>query len=209
MNLLKKYKYLTVFLVSSGLTSLYLAFGFFRSLWPYQIWFKDIAAIYASTLFPFLIFVVAINVYSLAALIWAKVKKMTMHPIVAIGPVISFTILVGFVLAPYMPSFLPSGSHLQTFDSELWIADDSTVAREGITNRQKMLGDVVENILPGKSRNGIIRLLGLSSDDSHQSALLFYLGPARGDFFGVEMEWLKVHLDSSGNFEKHEVFRND
>jgi hypothetical protein len=209
MNLLKKYKYLTVFLVSSGLTSLYLAFGFFRSLWPYQIWFKDIAAIYASTLFPFLIFVVAINVYSLAALIWAKVKKMTMHPIVAIGPAISFTILVGFVLAPYMPSFLPSGSHLQTFDSELWIADDSTVAREGITNRQKMLGDVVENILPGKSRNGIIRLLGLSSDDSHQSTLLFYLGPARGDFFGVEMEWLKVHLDSSGNFEKHEVFRND
>ena len=209
MNLLKKYKYLTVFLVSSGLTSLYLAFGFFRSLWPYQIWFKDIAAIYASTLFPFLIFVVAINVYSLAALIWAKVKKMTMHPIVAIGPAISFTILVGFVLAPYMPSFLPSGSHLQTFDSELWIADDSTVAREGITNRQKMLGDVVDNILPGKSRNGIIRLLGLSSDDSHQSTLLFYLGPARGDFFGVEMEWLKVHLDSSGNFEKHEVFRND
>ena len=209
MNLLKKYKYLTVFLVSSGLTSLYLAFGFFRSLWPYQIWFKDIAAIYASTLFPFLIFVVAINVYSLAALIWAKVKKMTMHPIVAIGPAISFTILVGFVLAPYMPSFLPSGSHLQTFDSELWIADDSTVAREGITNRQKMLGDVVDNILPGKSRNGIIRLLGLSSDDSHQSTLLFYLGPAHGDFFGVEMEWLKVHLDSSGNFEKHEVFRND
>jgi hypothetical protein len=72
-----------------------------------------------------------------------------------------------------------------------------------------MLGDVVENILPGKSRNEIIRLLGLSSDDSNQSTLLFYLGPARGDFFGVEVEWLEVYLDLSGNFEKYEVFRED
>jgi hypothetical protein len=75
---------------------------------------------------------------------------------------------------------------------------------DGITNRQKMLGDVVENILPGKSRKEIIRLLGLSSDDSDQPTLLFYLGPARGDSSGVEVEHLRVYLDHSGKFEKCE-----
>ena len=209
MNLLKKNKYFRISLVTFGVTTLYLAFGFFRSLWPYQDWFKIVSETYAMSLLPFLIYVVAINVYSLAALIWAKIKKTTMHSIVAMGPAISFTILVGFVVAPYMPRFLPSGSHLQSFDSELWIADDSTVMRAGINDRQKMLGDVVENILPGKSRNEIIRLLGLSSDDSNQPTLLFYLGPARGDSFGVEVEWLKVHLDPSGHFEKYEVSRED
>jgi len=209
MNLLLNNKYFRVSLVTFGATTLYLAFGFFRSLWPYQDWFKVISATYAMSLLPFLIYVVATNVYSLAALIWAKIKKTTMHPIVSMGPAISFTILVGFVLAPCMPRFLPSGSHLQSFDSELWIADNSTVMREGINDRQKMLGDVVENILPGKSRNEIIRLLGLSSDDSHQPTLLFYLGPARGDSSGIAVEWLKVYLGPSGNFEKYEVFRED
>ena len=107
-----------------------------------------------------------------------------MRPIVVVGPAISFTILVGYAVASYI-QVLPNGSHLQAFDSEIWIANDySILDREEITNRQKMLGDVVENILPGKSRNEIIKLLGLSSDDSLQPTLLFYLGPARGAFFG-------------------------
>lgn len=131
-----------------------------------------------------------------------------MPPNIAIGPAISLTLIFIWSMKPYIPSFLPSGSHLQPFNSELWIADDSTIAREGITNRQKMLGDVVKNILPGKSRNEIIRLLGLSSDDSLQPTLRFYLGPARGAFFG-EVEWLKVYLDHSGYFKNYEVFRED
>ena len=82
-------------------------------------------------------------------------------------------------------------------------------SKGGITERQKMLGDVVENILPGKTRNEIIVLLGLSSDDSYQPTLLYFLGPARADFFGVEVEWLIIHLDSSGHYEKYVVFRED
>ena len=132
-----------------------------------------------------------------------------MHPIIIIGPVISLTILVLFAMKPYVPKLLPSGSHLQTFDSELWIADDSTVVREGITDRQKMLGDVVENILPEKSRNEIIRLLGLSSDDSNQPTLRFYLGPARGDFSGMHIEFLKIHFDPSSYYEKYSVILDD
>ena len=209
MNLPLNNKYFRVSLITFGVTALYLAFGFFRSLWPYQIWFKPVSITYALSLFLFIVLIIISSLYSLIAWVLAKKRNKDLHPAVAIGPAISLTILIGFLSAPYMPKFLPSGSHLQPFNSDLWIADDSTVMRKGINDRQKMLGDVVENILPGKSRNEIIRLLGLSSDDSNQPTLLFYLGPARGDFFGVEVEWLEVYLDLSGNFEKYEVFRED
>ena len=208
MNPLKKNKYLQVFLISSGLTSLYLAFGFFIPLWHYQVWSKVMSIIFTVTLPFFAIYVVVINVYSLTSLIFSKIKKKAMPLVVVVGPAISFTILVGYAVAPYI-QVLPNGSHLQPFDSELWISNDySILDREGITHRQKMLGDVVENILPGKSRNEIIRLLGLSSDDSLQPTLRFYLGPARGAFFG-QVEWLKVYLDSSGHFAKYEIFWDD
>ncbi len=209
MNRLLKNKYFQVFLVTSFITALYLSFGFFRSLWPYQNWFKAVSATYALSLLLFFVLVVASNVYSLIALILAKVKKKEVNPLVTMGPTISFTILVGFALAPSMPKFLPSGSHIQVFDSDSWIGEDSMESKGGITTRQKMLGDVVENILPGRTRNEIIRLLGLSSDDSNQPALLYFLGPARGDFFGVEVEWLNIYFDPSGHYEKYVIFRED
>lgn len=132
-----------------------------------------------------------------------------MHPIIAIGPAVSLTIIIIWNIKPYMPSFLPSGSHLQSFNTELWVADDSIVVNEGITTRQKMLGDVVENILPGKSRNEIIRQLGLSSDDSNQPTLNYYLGPLRGDFSEMHIEFLKVHFDPSGHYEKYSIISDD
>ena len=209
MNLPLNNKFFRVSLITFGATTLYLAFGFFRSLWPYQNWFKPVSTVYQISLIVFTVLVVICNVYSLIAWALSKRRSKKLNAVVVVGPVISLTILVGFLCAPFIPKFLPSGSHLQPFNSELWIADDSTIMRGGINDRQKMLGDVVGNVLPGKSRNEIIKLLGLSSDDSNQPTLLYYLGPARGDSFGVEVEWLEVYLDLSGNFEKYEVFRKD
>lgn len=209
MSRLIKNKYFQVSLVTFIITTLYLSFGFFRSLWPYQHWFKAVSTTYALSLLLFLVLIAASNLYSVVAVIISKINKKKINPLVAMGPVISFTILMGFAFAPYMPKFLPSGSHLQSFDSELWISENSTEMKEGINERQKMLGDVVENILPGKTRNEIIRELGLSSDDSNQPALLYYLGPARADFFGVEVEWLNIYFDPSGHYEKYTVSRED
>lgn len=208
MNLPPNSKYFKVSLITFGVTSLYLAFGFFRSLWPYQNWFKPVSTTYALSLFLFIAVIIISSLYSLINWFLSKRRNKDLNPAIAIGPVISFTILIGLLCAPYMPKFLPSGSHLKPFNSELWIADDSTIMREGINDRQKMLGDVVENILPGKSRNEIIRHLGLSSDDSLQPTLRFYLGPARGHFWVLE-EWLEVYLDSSGHFAKYEIFWDD
>lgn len=205
MNLLSNNKYLRVSLITFGLTTLYLAFGFYKSLWPYQAWFKPISTAYPYSLILFSAFIIVSTLYSLISWVMTKRGQKDLNPAFIIGPTVSITILIGFLSAPYLPSFLPSGSYLQPFNSELWIADDSTIMREGITDRQKMLGDVVEHVLPGKSRNEVIRLLGLSSDDSHQPTLLFYLGPARGDSSGIEVERLKVYLEPSGNFEKYEL----
>ena len=205
MNLLLNSKNFRVSLITFGATTLYLAFGFFKTLWPYQNWFQPVSMAYTLSLyllFPALIII--FGSYSLIAWIISKKKNKNLKPAVVIGPTISLTILLLYLCSPFMPQFLPNGSHLQLFNSELWIADDSIIVNDGITNRQKMLGDVVENVLPGKSRNEIIRLLGLSSDDSNQPTLLFYLGPARGDSSGIEVEQLRVYLDHSGNFEKYD-----
>lgn len=207
MNLLPKNKYFRISLITFGVTSLYLAFGFYKTLWPYQSWFQPVSMAYALSLF--LIFpalVIIFGLYSLVAWTMAKWKDKGLSSAVVIGPTISVTILILYVCSPYLPEFLPNGSHSQSFDSDSWIADDSILVRDGITNRQKMLGDAVGNILPGKSRNEIIRLLGLSSDDSNQPTLVFYLGPARRDFMGVQAEWLKVYLDPSGHFAKYEFY---
>ena len=163
-------------------------------------------------LFPILIII--FNLYSLIAWILAKWRNKDLSYAVVIGPTISVTILILYVCSPYMPKFLPNGSHSQPFDTDSWIAEDSILVRDGITNRQKMLGDVIDNALPGRSRNEIIRLLGLPSDDSNHSALndsnqptlVFYLGPARRDFMGVQAEYLRVYLDPSGHFTKYEVY---
>ena len=209
MNLPPKNNFAKVALITFGATFFYWAFGaYLIHLLPYQHGFQPASEVYARSVLFFVGLVALSHLYTMIAFIRAKWNKKEMHPIIAIGPAISLTLMIIWNIKPYIPTFLPSGSYLRPFNSELWIADDSTIAREGITVRQKMLGDVVDNILPGKSRNEILRLLGLSSDDSLQPTLRFYLGPARGVFFR-EVEWLKVYLDHSGHFTNYEVFRED
>ena len=215
MSLLLKNKFVKVSLTTFGITALYLAFGFYESLWPYQSWFKPVSMAYVLSLYLLLpALVIIFGLYSLIAWAISKKKNKDLKSAVVIGPTISVTILFLYVCSSYMPQFLPNGSYSQPFDSELWIADDAIVVKEGITNRQKMLGDVVGNVLPGKSRNEIIRNLGLFSNDSNhplvddlnQPTLVFYLGPARRDFKGVSAEWLRIYLDPSGHFEKYEHY---
>ena len=203
MNLLQKNKFVRVALITFAVTFIYWAAGFYLlHLLPYPYWFKTASAAYALSLYIFFGFVALANLYSVVAFTRAKWNRKEIQPLIIIGPAISLTILVLFALKPYIPKILPSGSHIQQFDSDSWIADDSVIANDGITPRQKMVGDVVNHVLPGKTRNEIIRLLGLSSDDSNQAILNYYLGPVRGDFPGMHIEFLKVHFDLSDHYEK-------
>lgn len=216
MNLQPNNNYLKVSLLTFGITSLYLAFGFYETLWPYQSWFRPVSVVYAISLYWVFPALVAIfSLYSLIAWIRAKRSNKELKYAVVIGPAISATILILYISSPYMPKFLPNGSHSQSFVSDLWIADDSTLVRDGITNRQKMLGDVIKRVLPGKTKNEIIRHLGLTSedknhpslDDQNQPALVFYLGPARRDSMGSQAEYLKVYLDPSGHYIKYKHYQ--
>lgn len=206
MNRLPKNKFVKVALITLGAALVYWIFGIYIiHLLPFQYWFKAVSEVYAASIWFFFGFVALSNLYSVIAFIRAKWKRKAISSSIIIGPILSLTILIMWSTEPYIPKILPSGSHLQSFDSDLWLADDSTVLKEGITDRQKMLGDVVEHVLPGKSRNEIIRLLGLSSDDSNQATLNYYLGSARGDFSGIHIESLKIHFDASGYFKKYSV----
>ena len=76
-----------------------------------------------------------------------------------------------------------------------------------LTPRQRMLDDVVENILPGSTQSEIEILLGESMNTGYFSGnerdLIYVLGAERG--FGVDSEWLLIWFDETGNFERYEI----
>lgn len=79
---------------------------------------------------------------------------------------------------------LPSGSHLQRFDSAQGKHETASESTGGdISVRQKMLGDVVKNVLPGRNRRELETALGPSLDTPHFASsgrdLIYFLGRER------------------------------
>lgn len=106
---------------------------------------------------------------------------------------------------------LPSGSHLQRFDSAQWKDEAASESSGGdISVRQKMLGDVVGNVLPGRDRRELEEMLGPSLDTPYFANtgrdLIYLLGRERDSMFGVDSEWLLIWLDASGRFERYQVW---
>ncbi len=96
----------------------------------------------------------------------------------------------------------------QEFSSEIWRTPDS--ARHvsyDLTPRQRMLDDLVENVLPGSTKSEIETLLGASTNTGYFSKserdLIYVLGMERG--LGVDSEWLLIWFDDLGNFERYEI----
>jgi hypothetical protein len=115
------------------------------------------------------------------------------------------------VLARFIPAGLPVGSRLARFDPIAWRQATSTEFVAGdITIRQKMLGDVVDNFLPGRSRADIESILGPSLDTPYFRGtgrdLIYVLGPERQSYFAIDSEWLLIWLDSAGRFEKYAIY---
>jgi hypothetical protein len=105
---------------------------------------------------------------------------------------------------------LPFGSRLQEFDPAIWKAPGSGEFISGdITPRQKMLGDVVANVLPGRGREELTALLGPSLDTTYFAStgrdMIYVLGPERTSLFAIDSEWLLIWLDESGRFERYEI----
>lgn len=114
------------------------------------------------------------------------------------------------LLLRLLPTALPPGSYASEFDPLAWKAGNATESSSGgVAPRQRMLGDVVDNVLPGKSRSELEALLGPSEDSSYFSStgrdLIYPLGPERGSYMGIDSEWLLVWLDSEGRYQRYRI----
>jgi hypothetical protein len=126
---------------------------------------------------------------------------------------ISATQVSAFGLCTFVLSIvLAYGTHHlynhQKFVAEVWKNPESArYVPYDLTLRQRMLDDVLENILPGSTQSEIIALLGEPTDTGYffQSGrdLIYVLGAERG--LGVDSEWLLIWFDNSGNFERYEI----
>ena len=120
-------------------------------------------------------------------------------------------VLLFFIFIAYLnTSNLPKGSDLKKFDSIIWQNESSIQPDKNfISEREKMLEDLVENILPRKNKNEIEKLLGkplktpyFSSSDKD---LIYYLGPERDNYMNIDSEWLLIWLDEANKFQKYKV----
>ena len=127
----------------------------------------------------------------------------------AIGSVVLVALAIG--LSRTRVGRLPSGSNLQRFDRATWQDSHSAdYVPKDITPRQKMLGDVVANVLPGRSRPELERLLGPSLDTPYFKStgrdLIYVLGPQRDNYFApIDFEWLLIWLDENGRFARYAI----
>ena len=118
--------------------------------------------------------------------------------------------LVIFLLAAhFLPSALPTGSHLSRFDRAVWLDPQSAdYVKGGITPRQKMLADAIFK-LPGHNREELEQMLGASLKteyfESSGRDLIYILGPERDSLFGIDSEWLLIWTDGNGKFQRYAI----
>jgi outer membrane protein assembly factor BamE (lipoprotein component of BamABCDE complex) len=99
----------------------------------------------------------------------------------------------------------------QKFNSGIW-QDSNSISHIGeeLTQRQRMVDDVVENILPGKNKDEIEALLGKPLYTSRNVQNKFYLNYKVGPEFEstilpTEPQYLLIFFDDSGNFTEYAI----
>lgn len=113
-------------------------------------------------------------------------------------------------LARTIPRVLPPGSNLLPFDSAVWRDDNSTSFVAGdISQRQKMLGSLIERLTPELNRADLEALLGPSLNtayfESNGRDLIYRLGPERDSWLSIDSEWLLIWLDERGQFRRYSI----
>ncbi|MGD9853027.1 MAG: hypothetical protein AB7T38_17400 [Nitrospirales bacterium] len=160
-----------------------------------------------------LLLILLFGLISLSHLIIAKRRGNLPSKVSSVGIslLLSFIILtpLTIVVHRYIPRVLPVGSDTKPFDSAIWKSKASTDWNEGISAREQMLKEVIEKILPGKSRQEIESALGPSIEISYfrelDKDLIYYLGPERDGLFNIDSEWLLIWMDEDGNFRRYMI----
>lgn len=200
------------FIVAFSSVGFYLSISFLPRLWP-AFFSPDFDFLYfLSTL----VVLMGISIFGLVSLIMifrAGRRKKTASKIAITGAyfLLSYIMLtpITFAVHVYLPEALPAGSGARTFDSTFWKAKNATLWNDGISVREQMLKDVIENVLPEKNKKQIEDQLGPSLKTNYFSEinkdLIYYLGPERGSLFNIDSEWLLIWLDEKGRFEHYEI----
>ena len=116
---------------------------------------------------------------------------------------------------------LPTGSDQAPFDSATWLLDNSVLPEpldpddlesSLISDRERMLKDLVTNFLPGKNRAEIEEILGPSLETNYFSSInkdfIYYMGPERDSIFVIDSEWLLIWLGENGEFERYDLYND-
>lgn len=105
---------------------------------------------------------------------------------------------------------LPTGSFRKPFNQRVWATPSSSEFVDGdITERQKMLGDVVTSIVAGGDKESILAKLGPSEDVGYFASsgrdLIYRTGPQRDSVFAIDSEWLLIWFDANGRTLRYEI----
>lgn len=163
-----------------------------------------------------LVLLAAVGVLMFGAIGWAisSARSRPVRPsapsliIVPLTAILIFGLVFG--LRAIVADVLPTGSYAQAFEAEAWQSQESAeLVRGDITPRQKMLGAVVQEVLPGSHRSQIEDALGPSLDTpyfrSNGRDLIYRTGLERDSLFGIDSEWLLIWLDEAGHFSRFAI----
>lgn len=94
----------------------------------------------------------------------------------------------------------PTGSFAMDFDPSRWA--QAQLGGSKVADRQKMLGDVVNNVIADSTREQIQSALGPTEDaswldESGGDILSYYTGPARDSFIPIDGEVLVIRFDEN------------
>jgi hypothetical protein len=181
-------------------------------------WFPDLIAskfhFFHFVSLPFILLVLAllagISLVVVAARLLAG-RPIPNLPARVIGSVAVTYLLFGLALSVnrVISGGYPFGSQLLRFDQEVWLDKRSSEFADRVTERQRMIRDVIEGVLPGKQGHEIEALLGPSLETAFfQSTgrdLIYYLGRERQSLFPIDSEWLLIWLDDRDRFERAEL----
>jgi hypothetical protein len=128
---------------------------------------------------------------------------------ISINVIFLVMLLNYFVYNTILLRSLPTGSNLMKFDSSVWNTENAQVGKDGIGIREKMLKDLVVNVLPGKTKTEIEELLGTSLETNYFKSMdkdfIYYMGPQRDSAIPIDSEWLLIWLDDNNKFKKYEI----
>lgn len=99
---------------------------------------------------------------------------------------------------------LPEVYKQETFNRDKWI-NQSFLSNEKPSPRQKMLNDLVKNILPGKSKKEIVELLG-HPDVEGVKFIDYRIGSEISEYtISIDYEYFGIFFDDKDEFIKYSL----